>query len=127
MPAYKTLQELLDRDDRYDINKITYFTHTDDGELIISDYNLIDKYMRYIAPYIVTYTMTPAQRAFYKYRPYQMSYDVYGTMDLAMMIMILNDRECASKFYLKRTVKLIPPDKIGPMYESIITKASAKL
>lgn len=124
---YKTLAEILERDDRYDVNKITYFTHTDDEDLIIPDLNLIDKYRRFIAPYIVQYTMTKRERNFYRYRPYQLAYDVYGTPDLGLMIMILNDKECPSKFILRKRISLIPPNRIGELYETITTRSSERL
>jgi hypothetical protein len=127
MAIYKTLAEILERDDRYDVNKITYFTHTDDETLIIPDLNLIDKYRRFIAPYVVQYTMTRKERNFYNFRPYQLAYDVYGTPDLGLMVMILNDKECASKFVLRRKVSLIPPNRLGELYEMITMKSSEKL
>lgn len=127
MAVYKTLAELLERDDRYDVNKITYFTHTDDETLIIPDMNLIDKYRRFIAPYVVQYTMTLKERNFYNYRPYQLSYDVYGTPDLGLMVMILNDKECPSKFKLRRKISLIPPNRLGELYELITMKSSERL
>lgn len=127
MPAYKTLSELLERDDRYDVNKITYFTHTEDGDLIIPDLNLIDKYRRFIAPYVVQYVMNKKERDFYRCRPYQLAYDVYGTPDLGLMIMILNDKECASKFVLKKRISLIPPNRIGELYETITMRSSDRL
>ena len=124
---YKTLAEILERDDRYDINKITYFTHTDDEDLIIPDLNLIDKYRRFIAPYVVQYIMNKRERDFYRCRPFQLSYDVYGTPDLGLMIMILNDKECPSKFILRKRISLIPPNRIGELYETITTRYSEKL
>ena len=127
MPAYKTLSELLERDDRYDVNKITYFTHTEDGDLIIPDLNLIDKYRKFIAPYVVQYVMNKKERDFYRCRPYQLAYDVYGTPDLGLMIMILNDKECASKFVLKKRISLIPPNRIGELYETITMRSSYRL
>ena len=127
MPAYNTLSELLERDDRYDVNKITYFTHTEDGDLIIPDLNLIDKYRRFIAPYVVQYVMNKKERDFYRCRPYQLAYDVYGTPDLGLMIMILNDKECASKFVLKKRISLIPPNRIGELYETITMRSSDRL
>ena len=124
---YKTLAEILERDDRYDVNKITYFTHTDDNDLIIPDLNLIDKYRRFIAPYVVQYTMNQRERNFYRCRPFQLAYDVYGTPDLGLMIMILNDKECPSKFILKKRISLIPPSRIGELYETLTTRSSDKL
>lgn len=124
---YKTLDSLLNTTDRYDINKITYFTVTDDGTLVIPDTNVIDIYRRYVSPYIQVYKVTEKQRNFYRYRPYLLSADVYGTPKLGWLIMMLNDRECASKFTIKTTIKLIPLSVIGQLYDSLVTKSTSKL
>lgn len=126
-PVYKTLSDIINRDDRYDVNKITFFTHTDDGTMIIPDTNLIDRYRRFLSPYVVQYTLNKKERSFYKYRPFQMAYDVYGTPDLGLLIMILNDRECPSKFTLKSTVKLIPPNQLETVYEAITIRTNNRL
>lgn len=127
MATYKTLDEIMNIDDRYNINKITFLTHTEDGTLIIPDYNLIDKYRRFIAPYVTRYVLTDKQRDFYRYRPYQLAYDVYGTHALGLLVLILNDKECASKFKLKRYVKLLPPDTMAEIYEGLASRGSSKL
>lgn len=124
---YKTLDSILNTTDRYDINKITYFTVTDDGTLVIPDTNVIDIYRRYISPYIQVYNVTEKQRDFYRYRPYLLSADVYGTPKLGWLIMMLNDRECASKFTIKTTIKLIPLSVMGQLYDSLVTKSTSKL
>lgn len=124
---YKTLDSLLSTTDRYDINKITYFTVTDDGTLVIPDTNVIDIYRRYVSPYIQVYKVTEKQRNFYRYRPYLLSADVYGTPKLGWLIMMLNDRECASKFTIKTTIKLIPLSVMGQLYDSLVTKSTSKL
>ena len=127
MKQPKTLQDLIDDVDRYDINKITYFTMTDDETLIIPDTNVMEIYRRYINPYVVKYRVTDRQREYYRYKPYLLSTDVYGTPKLADMILMLNDRECASKFTIKSTIKLIPYEILGDLYESIVTRSTAKL
>lgn len=124
---YKTLDSILNTTDRYDINKITYFTVTDDGTLVIPDTNVIDIYRRYVSPYIQIYNVTEKQRDFYRYRPYLLSADVYGTPKLGWLIMMLNDRECASKFTIKTTIKLIPLSVMGQLYDSLVTKSTSKL
>ena len=40
--TYKKLSDILTTNDRYDINKITYFTMTEDETLVIPDTNVID-------------------------------------------------------------------------------------
>jgi len=127
MEIIKTLDDIIKHDDRYDINKITFFTQTEDGTLIIPDKNLFEIYMRYIRMYVGTYKVSPAEQRYYRYRPQLLSLDVYGTPALDWLILMLNDRECASKFYLKNTVRLIPVDSINNVYDTIVTKSSDKL
>lgn len=123
----KTLDELINHQNRFDINKVTFFTTTDDGTLIIPDTNLFTIYRRYINPYIGTYTLTKAQRAHYRYKPYLLSTDVYGTPELGWIILMLNDQECASKFRLKSTIRLIRGDYLNELYDTIVTKSNDKL
>lgn len=123
----KTLDDIINRVDRYDVNTITLYTATDDGTLIVPDKNLFEIYFKYIAPYVGTFDVTDAEREFYRYKPYLLSQDVYETPSLAWMIMYLNDRESASRFYLKSTVRLIPPKVLPEVYDIIATRSSEKI
>ena len=127
MATYKTITELINRDDRYDVSKITFFTQTEDGSLIIPDTNLFRIYMPFIRDYIRTYKVTKEQINFYRYKPYLLSNDIYGTPKLAWLILLLNDRECASKFYLKSTAKLVPPGLLEQLYTEITTRSTDRL
>lgn len=128
MPAVmKTLDDIINRDDRFDVNKITFFTQTDDKTLIILDKNLFEIYMRYIRGYVGTFRVSEAEQRYYRFRPQLLSLDVYGTPALDWLILMLNDRECPSKFYLKNTVKLIPVEALDNVYDTIVTKSSDKL
>lgn len=127
MAVIKTLDDIINREDRYDINKITFFTQTDDKTLIIPDKNLFEIYMRYIRPYVATYKVSDAERQYYRFKPYLLSLDVYGTPSLGWMVMMLNDRECASKFYIKQTVRLIPVEYLNNVYDTIVTKSATRL
>jgi len=123
----KTLDDIINREDRYDINKITFFTQTDYKTLNIPDKNLFEIYMRYIRPYVATYKVSDAERQYYRFKPYLLSLDVYGTPSLGWMVMMLNDRECASKFYIKQTVRLIPVEYLNNVYDTIVTKSATRL
>lgn len=123
----KTLEDLIDNEDRYDINKVTYFTITNDGTLVIPDTTVFEIYRRYINPYVVTYKVTKKQREYYRGKPYLLSTDVYGTPKLAPLIMLLNDRESPSKFSIKQTIRLIPIELMPSVYESIVTKSTERL
>lgn len=123
----KTLNDIIYKNDRYDVNKITYFTETDDGSLIIRDTDLFDTYMRYIWTYVQTVTVSSYQRQYYRCRPHLLSYDIYGTPELAWLIIRLNDQECPSKFHLKATMKLIDPTTLVNLYDTITTRSNDKL
>lgn len=123
----KTLDDIINRTDRYDVNKITMFNMTDDGTLVVPDKTLFEIYFKFIQPHIVEIEVTPAERRYYKYRPFLLSLDIYDTPSLGWMLMYLNDRECPSRFYLKRTMKLIPPENIGTLYDTIATRSAARL
>ena len=127
MSVIKTLDDIINRSDRYDINKITFFTQTYDKTLIIPDTNLFEIYMRYVRPYVGTFNVSDAERQYYRFKPYLLSLDVYGTPSLGWLILMLNDRECASKFYLKQTVRLIPVEYLNNVYDTIVTKSSTRL
>ena len=124
---YKTLNDIINTENRYDVNGITIFTKTEDGDLIIRDTDLFTIYMRYIEPYITTYTVTKEQREKYARKPEWLSQDIYGTPELSWLLIMLNDMECASKFYLKSTAKAIPPDNLGNIYDTVITRSNTKV
>ena len=125
--VYKTLDSIINLQDRYDFNKILFFTTTDDESLVIPDTDLFTIYRRYIVPYVETYTVSDAQRSYYRYKPYLLSNDIYGTPSLAWLILMLNYQECASKFRIKSTIQLIPATYLNSLYDTIVTKSSDKL
>lgn len=128
MSTYKTLDDIISaKDSRYDINNVIFYTLTEDKDLIIRDTDLFTIYRRFINPYVGVYKVTTQQRQHYKCMPYLLSADVYGTPDLGWLIMLLNDQECASKFYLKSTVKLIPINYLEEMYDTIVTRSNERL
>lgn len=123
----KTLDDIINRIDRYDVNKITFYAATDDKTLVVPGKNLFEMYFKYAAPYVGTFGVTDAERRYYQYKPYLLSQDVYGTPSLGWMILYLNDRESASRFYLKSTVNLIPPQVLPEVYDTIATRSSVRL
>ena len=95
--------------------------------LEILDHNLLRDYIPLLDDVIVTVTLSTEEMVRYRYAPDLLAYDVYGTPDLGLMIMILNDKECPSKFILRKRIRLIPPNRIGELYETITTRSSEKL
>ena len=98
MPAatYKTLSDIINREDQYDLKNVTFYGTSVDGELIISSENLFNMYARYIAQFAVTYKVTDEYKKYYRFRPRLLSQDIYGTPDLAWLLMYLNFQECPS-------------------------------
>ena len=65
---FKTLDDLIETQTRFDVNNVTMFTMTEDKSLIIADTDLFTIYAKYIAPFISTYTVTKEQREKYARR-----------------------------------------------------------
>ena len=123
----KTLDDLINLNSRFDINKVTYYTQTEDKTLIIPDTNLFQIYKGLINGYVRTYKVNEAQQEYYQFRPYLLSTDIYGTPALGWLILFLNDRECASKFYLKDSIRIIPKNFLEEIYDTIVAKANKEL
>ena len=127
MATIKTLSDLISSQSRYELTKITYLTKTDDGDIIIPDTNVFTIYMRFIQDYITIYKVNDAQRRKYRCKPGLLSMELYGTPDLAWLILKLNDQESPSKFRLKSNIKLISITDLNTIYTNIISNASDKL
>ena len=127
MATYKTVEDIINAKDRYDLNKITFFTMSDDKDLVVPDTDLFQIYMGYIAQFIARFKCSYAVREKYRYKPYLMSQDIYGTPELGWLILLLNDRECASKFTIKSTIRLVPQEYLVSLYDTIVTKSNTKL
>jgi len=123
----KTLDDIINRDDRYDINKIMFYKATDDNTLVIEDLTIVDIYYKFLLGYIAPYDVSRSQREYYRGKPYLLSLDVYGTPALAWLILKMNDRECASKFYLKATINLIPASTLSTIYDQLVTKSAKRM
>lgn len=124
---FKTLDDLIETQTRFDVNNVTMFTMTEDKSLIIADTDLFTIYAKYITPYISTYTVTKEQREKYAHKPEWLSRDIYGSPELAWLLIRLNDMECASKFYLKSTIKTIAPDDLNDLYDTVITRSNDRI
>lgn len=124
---FKTLDDLIETQTRFDVNNVTMFTMTEDKSLIIADTDLFAIYAKYIAPFISTYTVTKEQREKYARKPEWLSQDIYGSPELAWLLIRLNDMECASKFYLKSTIKAIAPDDLNDLYDTVITRSNDRI
>ena len=127
MDVMKTLDDIVNRQDPFDVNNISYYQMSADGTLVIMAQTLYDVYYKYIMPQVGEYKVTPAQQKYYRCKPYLLSADIYGTPDLGWFIMKLNNRDCPSKFYLKPTIRIIPRDRVVTLFNTLTTKAGDKL
>lgn len=127
MAEMKTLDDLITRQDRYDLNKITFFTMTDDQSLIVQDTTLFQIYRGYVSNYVATYTVPKKYRQYYRFKPRLLSADIYGTPELSWLILMLNDRECPSKFTIKSTIRLVPANRLAELYDTIVTRSNNRL
>ena len=125
--TYKTLSDIINREDRYDLRNIAYYTTTIDGGLIIPDTTLFDTYIRYVWQYTQLFEVNKAQREYYRYRPQLLSLDIYGTPSLAWLILKLNDGECASHFTLKSRLRLIDRETLASIYDTLVARASSTI
>lgn len=123
----KTLDDIIYKNDRYDINKLTFYTAIEDYGLIIRDTDLFEMYMRVVMQYVQTYSVSDYQMEHYRFRPHLLSLDIYGTPELVWLILSLNDQECPSKFTLKKTIRLVPAEIIGNLYDTIMTRSTDRL
>lgn len=123
----KTLDDIINKNDRYDFNKIIFYDITDDGRLVIHQDDLFRTYMRFINYYVAQYKISYSQRQYYQYKPDLLSQDIYGTPELSWMILMLNDQESPSKFRLKATVRLIDPEVLATLYDTVLTRSTDKL
>ena len=123
----KTLDDIVNRDNRYDINNISFYQLSGDGRLVIQMTTMFDIYYRYIMPYVGEYSVSKEQKKYYRCKPHLLSSDIYGVPDLVWMLLKLNNRECPSRFYLKDTVRLIPANQLERVYDTIVTKAGDRM
>lgn len=127
MAVIKTLDDIINKNDRFDINKVAFFTITENGGLVILDSNLFNIYMRFINSYIRIYNASDRQREYYRGKPDLLSQDIYGTPELAWLIIKINDQECPSKFRIKSTIRLIPGPALETVYDTVVTRSTEKL
>lgn len=116
----KTLSELIDYTDVYDINNVAFLNTV--SYMIVKSTTAFQKFYPYVKEYLSVYKVTKDQRQKYRCRPDLLSSDVYGTPLLGWFIMWMNGQECPSKFRIKQTIVLINPSQIQNLFITIKTK-----
>lgn len=125
----KTLDDLINFTDRYDPTKISFFSLAGEGDdaIAVLSTNMFSLYQKYTYKFVQKYTVTDKQRIDFRCRPFLLSTAVYGTPNLAWLIMMLNNRESPSKFKLKKYIYLIPLETLDELYDTIVTRNKQKL
>ena len=78
-----------------------------DTYLMLNTKSLLAKYKHVLKPYIMKYKIDGIDALKYEYRPTILSYDIYGTIELAPFILYINGMVSACDFYnLDKGVKL---------------------
>lgn len=127
MATIKTLDDIINKNDRYDLNKISMYQYAIDDSLIIYSTDVFRLYYRFIRNYVEPYKISQIQRDYYYSKPHLLSQDIYGTPELAWLILRLNDQECPSKFRLKSRIYLIDPTTLSNLYDTVITRSTDKV
>lgn len=127
MATIKTLDDIINKNDRYDLNKISMYQYAIDDSLIIYSTDVFRLYYRFIRNYVEPYKISQVQRDYYYSKPHLLSQDIYGTPELAWLILRLNDQECPSKFRLKSRIYLIDPMTLSNLYDTVITRSTDKV
>lgn len=125
----KTLDDLINFTDQFDPKALSYYSAAGEGDdrLIVLSTNLFSMYQKYIRKFVETYSVTEEQRRQFRCRPQLLSTAFYGTPNLYWLVLMLNNRECPSKFKLKKYVHMIPIESLNIIYDTIIAKGRTKL
>lgn len=121
----KTLDDLIESTDTYDIRNTTYYRLIEN--LLVPATNSYDLYYTGYEQSIGTYSTNYAQRQKYSYNPFILSVDLYGTPSAAWLIMKLNNCECPSKFKVRRYLHLLSASDLQEVAVSIISKSTDRL
>ena len=102
--------------------------NTSEGEYyIINTETLLSKYLRQLKPYIAKYTLNGSDAVKYMYKPTFLSYDIYGTIELAPFILHINHMISASQFKdLDKGIYLFRSN-INDMLNEIIIKEDKEI
>ncbi len=89
--------------------------------LLMNIKTILSKYRPILKKYVEKYKITGADEKRYEYRPTILSYDLYGTIELAPLILEMNQMTSATQFHnLKDGIFLFKNDIRQILYEIMI-------
>ena len=93
--------------------------------LILNTESVIDNYRYHLSKYVQKYTMNDDDAIKYQYKPTKLSYDIYGTIELAPLILSINHMLSVMDFTnLERGIKLFTKDITSFISEVLIKEES---
>ena len=121
MAVVKTLSDLINRTNRFDIKNLAFFT-TDKFGITTIQTTQFDRYLSYVMTYADLYDVEDPQKEVYRFRPDLLSKAIYGEPNLDWLIMKLNDCESASRFVIRQGIRLIDPSALDTVLQELKAK-----
>jgi hypothetical protein len=119
-----TIQELIDAGKRlhYSPDKMhvkdTFINK--DGELVIFNiYSLMDRFMDLLDPFIQEVELTDNEYLKYRFQPKRLCVDVYNTIDMAPIILKINNMVSLLEFD-QQTIRLFKPSVMSILNEIVV-------
>ena len=89
--------------------------------LLLNVFTLMSKYRYHVNKYARAYQMNDVDAQKYRYKPYMLSNDLYGTIELAPLIMHVNHMTSVTEFKdLEQGIKLFSSDFIDFLNEVLV-------
>ena len=89
--------------------------------LLLNVFTLMSKYRYHVKKYARVYQMNDVDAQKYRYKPYMLSNDLYGTIELAPLIMHVNHMTSVTEFKdLEQGIKLFSSDFIDFLNEVLV-------
>lgn len=124
-----TISELIDYGealpismDKLHMKKVSF---SSDNEPIVFNYlSILDKYYYELQKHVVTVKLTDDEFAKYKYKPKLLCYDVYNNLDMAPLILRLNNMTSVIDF-TKQELKMYKNDIYSTLNEILVLEQEA--
>lgn len=97
-----------------------------DGDKVVINFeSLLTQYRYFLKKHIVILTLTDEQYLNYRFKPKSLSYDLYGTIEMASMLLTINNVVSVSEFDFKK-VKVFDSG-IKDFINEVLNKEKAKI
>lgn len=93
--------------------------------LVINFESILTDYRYFLDKHISVFTMTDAQYLTYRFKPKSLSYDLYGTIEYASLLLVINHIVSVSEFDFK-TLNIFD-DQVKTFLNEVLNKEKAKI